>query len=221
MAGHNRNSIEVKSNLGPASRAIGNGLSNWRLQLNLLAANRPDAGKLRGYFGQPGIQQLQLFRCWIDERHAHPHAVLHVNDLALRLEDALVARNAHVQAGALRQCDQHVHVTSLAADLRNPPGDARIGMRFAQFDAGDQREARYFAVLAIGSARVNRCTGESAHELFSHRALANSRTHTHTRTKTSARVAQPRQPFHPSLSRLPPTMNPRFLFAFSNYQRAG
>src|SRR5580692_5037392 len=165
---------------------------------------------LRGYFGQPGIQHLQLLRRGIDERHAHAHPVLHVNDLALGLEHALIA------------CDEHVHVTSFAADLRNPPGDARIGVWLAQLNAGDERETRHFAVFAIRSARVYRCTGESTHELFSHRALANPRTRASTRAKTCAkacvRLAYLPRPCHLSLSRVPPKMNRRFLFACSRTQ---
>src|ERR1700683_3239234 len=169
------------------------------------AANNPSAGTLHRYFGQPGIQKFHLLGSGIDERYAHAHAVLHVHDLALRFEHALVARDAHVEASTLRQRDQHIHVTSLAADLRNAARNARVGLGLAQFDAGDQCEARYFAVLAIRSTAINGCTRECAHELFSQ-----PRQRLGQRRFQSGTAPHRPPPFSPPLT---PKMNRRFLFA--------
>lgn len=110
----------------------------------------------RGEFTQPTVQNLELIFGGFDKHHAHAHPFLNVNNLTFRLKRALVACDPHIQIRSLRQGHQHVDVTSLSTDFRNPSGDAHVRSRLAQFDVRDERESRDFTMFWERTAGIRR-----------------------------------------------------------------
>lgn len=74
---------------------------------------------------EPLLEDLGLVFGDIDERDPHANSFLHVEDLALGLERALIAGDAQLQHGACGKDVRHVHKTPLAADFRDPTGKPR------------------------------------------------------------------------------------------------
>ena len=115
-----------------------------------------EAYALRGKFREPRIEDRELVRGDVRKCDSHSHPRLNVNNFAGTLENALVARNAHLERGAFRQRDQNIDVTPFTAELGDAAWNASIANRLAQLNSRYETESRHLPLVGIWTARLVR-----------------------------------------------------------------
>jgi hypothetical protein len=77
-------------------------------------------GGCRWKLGEPGIEDFQLVLWRIEEYNTHANSLVDVKNLSFYHQSTLIAGNAHINQRSFRKNVQDVHVTSFAANFRDP-----------------------------------------------------------------------------------------------------